>query len=70
MANGPSYFALFRPLEDTQSRLILFSAVVLAAAAGAPLPIIGVIFARTIDAFPPSEAEVLTRIRQLLGVGM
>jgi hypothetical protein len=38
---GPSYFALFRPLHDVQSRLILFGGVVLAVAAGAPLPIIG-----------------------------
>jgi ATP-binding cassette, subfamily B (MDR/TAP), member 1 len=38
---GASYFALFRPLHDGQSRLILFGGVVLAIAAGAPLPIIG-----------------------------
>ena len=38
---GASYFALFRPLHDVQSRLILFGGVVLAIAAGAPLPIIG-----------------------------
>jgi hypothetical protein len=66
---GASYFALFRPLQDVQSRLILSAGVVLALAAGAPLPIIGVIFARIIDAFPPSEAEVWMRIYQLLAVG-
>lgn len=38
---GASYFTLFRPLHDVQSRLILFGGVVLAIAAGAPLPIIG-----------------------------
>jgi hypothetical protein len=65
----PSYFALFRPLQDAQSRLILLVGVVLAIAAGAPLPIIGVIFARIIDAFPPTENEVDTRIYQLLAVG-
>jgi ATP-binding cassette, subfamily B (MDR/TAP), member 1 len=64
-----SYFAFFRPLHDVQSRLILFCGVVLAIAAGAPLPIIGVIFARIIDAFPPTEDEVHQRISQLLGVG-
>ena len=64
-----SYFALFRPLQDVQSRLILATGVVLALAAGVPLPIIGVIFARIIDAFPPSEADVRTRIYQLLAVG-
>lgn len=68
-STGPSYFALFRPLRDVQSRLILATAVVLSLMAGAPLPIIGVIFARIIDAFPPAEAEVLTRVYQLLAVG-
>jgi ATP-binding cassette subfamily B (MDR/TAP) protein 1 len=66
---GSSYIALFRPLQDAQSRAILFCAVVLAIAAGAPLPIIGVIFARIIDSFPPSEEEIRTRISQLLAVG-
>lgn len=67
--SGSSYIALFRPLQDTQSRVILFFAVALAVAAGAPLPIIGVIFARIIDSFPPSEDEIRTRISQLLAVG-
>jgi len=66
---GASYFALFKPLQDIQSRIILFCGVVLALAAGAPLPIIGVIFARIIDHFPPSEDEVVDRISQLLVVG-
>jgi len=66
---GTSYLALFRPLQDVQSRLILFFGIVLAIAAGAPLPIIGVIFARIIDAFPPTEDEIHQRISQLLGVG-
>jgi hypothetical protein len=67
--SGSSYFALFRPLHDVQSRLILVIGVVLALAAGAPLPIIGVIFARIIDAFPPSEEEIRTRVYELLAVG-
>lgn len=66
---GISYFALFRPLQDVQSRCILFAGVVLAIAAGAPLPIIGVIFARIIDAFPPTEDEIVERVYQLLAVG-
>lgn len=66
---GSSYIALFRPLDDAQSRGILFCAVVLSIAAGAPLPIIGVIFARIIDSFPPSEEEVRTRVSQLIAVG-
>jgi ATP-binding cassette subfamily B (MDR/TAP) protein 1 len=64
-----SYLSLFRPLQDVQSRLILFCGVVLAIAAGAPLPIIGVIFARIIDSFPPTEDEIRTRVYQLLVVG-
>jgi len=67
--NEYSYFSLFRPLKDTQSRIILVIGVVLALAAGAPLPIIGVIFARIIDAFPPSEEEIRTRVYELLAVG-
>lgn len=64
-----SYIALFRPLQDPKSQLILCCAIALALAAGAPLPIIGVIFARIIDSFPPSEDEIRTRISQLLAVG-
>jgi hypothetical protein len=66
---GSSYFALFRPLQDRQSQFILFCGIVFAIAAGAPLPIIGVIFARIIDSFPPSEDEIRKRIYELLGVG-
>jgi ATP-binding cassette, subfamily B (MDR/TAP), member 1 len=66
---GSSYVALFKPLQDVQSRFILVSGIVLAIAAGVPLPIIGVIFARIINAFPPSEDEIRTRISELLAVG-
>ncbi|KAG4442384.1 hypothetical protein IFR05_002162 [Cadophora sp. M221] len=66
--SGSSYFALFRPLQDLQSRFILACGIVLAIAAGSPLPVIGVIFAKIIDSFPPSEEEVQKRISQLLGV--
>lgn len=64
-----SYFALFRTLPDIQSRLILLAGVFLAIAAGAPLPIIGVIFARIIDGFPPTEKDVNQRIVELIAVG-
>lgn len=67
--HSSSYIALFRPLQDFQSRFILFGGIVLAIAAGAPLPIIGVIFARIIDVFPPSEDDVRRKIYQLLAVG-
>lgn len=66
---GPSYFALFRPLNDFQSRIILFGAIFFAILAGAPLPIIGVLFARIINAFPPSEAEIRAKISQLIAAG-
>ncbi|TVY46933.1 Leptomycin B resistance protein [Lachnellula occidentalis] len=69
-AKGASYFALFRPLQDVQSRLILAAGVILALAAGAPLPIIGVIFSKIINNFPPSEEDVRTRIYELLAVAI
>ncbi|KAJ5042322.1 uncharacterized protein L3040_004874 [Drepanopeziza brunnea f. sp. 'multigermtubi'] len=66
-----SYLALFRPMQqDLESKFLLFAAIVLAIAAGAPLPINGVILARIIDAFPPSEEEVKHRVTQLLGVAV
>ncbi|KAF4634117.1 hypothetical protein G7Y89_g3993 [Cudoniella acicularis] len=65
---SPSYFGLFGSLGDVQSRFVLFAGTVLAVAAGAPLPVIAVIFARIIDAFPPTEDEVDQRIYQLLAV--
>lgn len=64
-----SYFALYRPLQDVQSKVILVCGILLAIAAGAPLPIIGVIFSKIINSFPPTEDEVRTRIYQLLAVG-
>ena len=66
---GASYIALFRPLQDTQSRLILTAGIVFAIGAGVPLPIIGVIFSRIINTFPPSEDEIHRRTGELLGVG-
>lgn len=64
-----SYIALFRPIDDLQSRFILFCAIVFAIAAGAPLPIIGVIFSKIINTFPPSEEEIKSRISELVAVG-
>lgn len=65
-----SYFTLYRPLTTLQDRCILFAAVVLALAAGVPLPLIGVIFGKIINSFPPTEEEIKTRIGQLLGVAV
>lgn len=64
-----SYFQLYRPVNDWRSRCILFFAVVLSIAAGAPLPIIGLIFSKIIDTFPPSEEAVKQRVEELIGVG-
>lgn len=58
-----SYFALYRPLDDAGSRLILVAGVVLAILAGLPIPFIGVILGRIINNFPPPEDE----LRKLLG---
>ncbi|KAI5788367.1 ABC transporter-like protein [Geopyxis carbonaria] len=65
-----SYLSLYRPLRSFKERAILAAAIVLALAAGAPLPIIGVIFGKIINAFPPSEDELRVRIGQLLGVAV
>ncbi|KAL7274507.1 hypothetical protein RUND412_002589 [Rhizina undulata] len=65
-----SYFSLYRPLKTWREKSILVLAIVLSLAAGAPLPIIGVIFGKIINAFPPTEDELNTRIGQLLGVAV
>lgn len=64
-----SYFALFWQLDDFASRACLACGTLLAIAAGLPLPIIGVIFARLIDSFPPPDSELNIRLKELLGVG-
>ena len=58
-----SYFALYRPLDDVGSRIILVLGVILAILAGLPIPFIGVILGRIINNFPPPEDE----LRILLG---
>lgn len=65
-----SYFALYRPLKDVQSRTILVFGVLLAVAAGVPLPLIGVILGKIINHFPPTEDELNTRLAQLMGVAV
>ncbi|KAF2843130.1 P-loop containing nucleoside triphosphate hydrolase protein [Patellaria atrata CBS 101060] len=63
-----SYFTLYRPVKSVKLRLILFCGILFSVAAGIPLPLIGVIFGKIIDNFPPEEHELQTRIAQLLGV--
>jgi hypothetical protein len=65
-----SYLTLYRPLTSVKDRCILAAAIILALAAGAPLPIIGVIFGKIINSFPPTADEINTRIGQLLGVAV
>ncbi|KAF2644625.1 hypothetical protein P280DRAFT_176000 [Massarina eburnea CBS 473.64] len=65
-----SYFALYRPLDDLQSRLILFLACILSIAAGVPLPLIGVILGKIINNFPPDEVALDIRLKQLMAIAV
>lgn len=65
-----SYFSLYRPIKDWRSRCILLIAVVCSIAAGIPLPIIGVIFSKIINSFPPAEPALTKSIGELLGVAV
>jgi ATP-binding cassette subfamily B (MDR/TAP) protein 1 len=65
-----SYFELYKPLNDLESRAILFFGVVLAVAAGLPLPLISVILGKIINDFPPNEDELRFRLAELLGVAV
>jgi ATP-binding cassette subfamily B (MDR/TAP) protein 1 len=65
-----SYFALYRPLDDLESRTILTLGIFLAMAAGVPIPIIGVIFGRLINNFPPSSDELRALLFRLMSVAV
>lgn len=65
-----SYFTLYRPLTAVHDKCILAAAVILALAAGIPLPLIGLIFGKIINGFPPTEDEMRVRVSQLLGVAV
>lgn len=65
-----SYFALYRPLKDLQSRAILVAGTILAIAAGIPLPLIGVVLGKIINNFPPSEEDLKYRLIQLMGIAV
>ncbi|PNS17153.1 Leptomycin B resistance protein pmd1 [Sphaceloma murrayae] len=64
-----SYFSLYRPMRRPRDRFAIAGAVVLAILAGLPLPIIGIIFARIINQFPPQEDALRKHVSELLGVG-
>ncbi|KAF1948056.1 P-loop containing nucleoside triphosphate hydrolase protein [Clathrospora elynae] len=65
-----SYFALYRQLDDAGSRGILVLGVLLAILAGLPLPLIGVIFGRIINNFPPTSDELNRLLYRLMGVAV
>lgn len=62
------FMSLYRNLETNGDRWMAAVGALMAVAAGVPLPIIFVIFGKIINAFPPEESELRTRIGQLLGV--
>ena len=64
-----SYFTLFRALDTTAEKLTIVAGFILAIAAGVPLPIIGVIFSKIINNFPPQEHELVIYLGELIGVG-
>lgn len=65
-----SYFALYRVLDDAGSRVILVLGILLAIAAGTPIPIIGTILGRIINNFPPDAAELKSLLTQLMSVAV
>jgi ATP-binding cassette subfamily B (MDR/TAP) protein 1 len=65
-----SYFSLYKALDDLESRAILFFGVLLAIAAGLPLPLISVILGKIINDFPPKEDVLIYRLSELLGVAV
>jgi ATP-binding cassette subfamily B (MDR/TAP) protein 1 len=65
-----SYFALYRPLDDFRSRVILALGILLAMAAGIPLPLIGVILGRIINNFPPPADELKALLIRLMTVAV
>lgn len=71
LGNNPfksSYLDLFKPIKDVRSRATLWAGILLAIAAGVPLPVIGYLFGKIIDSFPPQEQELRERLYELIGV--
>ena len=65
-----SYISLFRPLHGINDQATLACGILLAISAGVPLPIIGLIFEKIINSFPPNEHDLHERLVQLLGVAV
>lgn len=64
------YFALYGRVPGKRPRTILILAIFLPAAAGVPLPVIGFLFGKIINSFPPPEDELRERLTQLIGVAL
>jgi ATP-binding cassette subfamily B (MDR/TAP) protein 1 len=65
-----SYFSLYKPLTDFQSRAILFFGCLFSIACGIPIPLIGVILGKIINDFPPREDELKLRLVQLMSMAV
>ncbi|KAI8936772.1 hypothetical protein NX059_006019 [Plenodomus lindquistii] len=65
-----SYFALYKCLDDAGSKTILALGIILAIAAGVPLPLIGVILGKIINSFPPPEDELKQLLYRLMTVAV
>jgi ATP-binding cassette, subfamily B (MDR/TAP), member 1 len=61
-----SYFSLYRPLKTKKDKAILAAAIILSMAAGVPLPLIGVIFGKVINGFPPDNHELNEKLTHLM----
>ncbi|TLD37493.1 leptomycin B resistance protein pmd1 [Venturia nashicola] len=67
--NSP-YFSLYGSIPGAGRKAILVAAILLSAAAGVPLPIIGYLFGKIINSFPPPEEELRARLIDLIGVAV
>ncbi|KAL5420086.1 hypothetical protein PMIN04_006689 [Paraphaeosphaeria minitans] len=65
-----SYFSLYKPLTDFQSRAILCFGCFFSIACGIPIPLIGVILGKIINNFPPREDELKLRLVQLMSMAV
>ncbi|KAK5109038.1 hypothetical protein LTR62_007586 [Meristemomyces frigidus] len=63
-----SYMSIYSSLNTPSDRAVACVGVLAAIAAGVPLPLIGIIFGRLIDTFPPTEDQLKTLVGELLGV--
>ncbi|CAK3922291.1 related to multidrug resistance [Lecanosticta acicola] len=65
-----TYLSLYEPLDSYAERSIAIASAFFAIVAGVPLPIIGYIFGKIINDFPPEPGPLHQRLVQLLGVAV